>query len=140
MSFAYLNDRVSLSMLHDLSPDHLLPRNEVRFDEEELGALIRGRRILVTGAAGSIGSEACRQIAAHGPASLVLADIDENNLYFLFRHLRQQHPELEVEAQVVDIRDAARIEQLGRPTAPRTSSTPPPTSTSPSWSTRPRRR
>jgi FlaA1/EpsC-like NDP-sugar epimerase len=114
VSFAYLNDHVRLSMLHDLSPDHLLPRHEVRFDEQELDGLIRGRRILVTGAAGSIGSEACRQIAGHAPASLVLADIDENNLYFLFRYLRQQYPGLAVEAQVVDIRDAQRLDQLGR--------------------------
>jgi FlaA1/EpsC-like NDP-sugar epimerase len=113
VSFAYLNDRVSLSMLHDLSPDHLLPRHEVRFDEGELDALVRGRRILVTGAAGSIGGEACRQIAAHGPARLIMADIDENNLYFLFRHLRERHPDVAVEAQVVDIRDAARLRQLG---------------------------
>ena len=68
----------------------------------------------MTGAAGSIGSEACRQIAAHAPAVLVLADIDENNLYFLFRNLRHLHPDLRVEAQVVDIRDAARVEQLLR--------------------------
>ncbi len=114
VSFAYLNDRVSLSMLHDLSPDHLLPRHEVQFDEEELDRLIRGRRVLVTGAAGSIGSEASRQIAAHSPAALVLADIDENNLYFLFRYLREKHPGLDVEPQVVDIRDAARVEQLAR--------------------------
>jgi len=114
VSFAYLNDRADLSALSDLSPDHLLPRNEVRFDEGEMGALVRGRRILVTGAAGSIGSEACRQIAAQAPALLVLADIDENNLYFLFRNLRHLHPELRVEAQVVDIRDAARVEQLLR--------------------------
>lgn len=114
VSFAYLNDRVGVSMLHDLSPDHLLPRHEVRFDEGEMDALVRGRRILVTGAAGSIGGEACRQIAAHGPARLVLADIDENNLYFLFRHLQARHPDLALEAQVVDIRDAARLHQLGR--------------------------
>jgi FlaA1/EpsC-like NDP-sugar epimerase len=113
VSFAYLNDRVSLSMLHDLSPEHLLPRHEVRFDEGEMDSLVRGRRILITGAAGSIGGEACRQIAAHGPASLVMADIDENNLYFLFRHLRQRYPDLALEAQVVDIRDAARLQQLG---------------------------
>jgi FlaA1/EpsC-like NDP-sugar epimerase len=112
VSFAYLNDRVDVSALSDLSPDHLLPRNEVRFDEDELDRLVRGRRILVTGAAGSIGSEACRQIAAHAPAVLVLADIDENNLYFLFRDLRRKHPDLSVHAQVVDIRDALRVEQL----------------------------
>jgi FlaA1/EpsC-like NDP-sugar epimerase len=114
VSFAYLNDRADLSALADLAPDHLLPRHEVRFDEGELDRLVRGRRILVTGAAGSIGSEACRQIAAHSPAHLVLADIDENNLYFLYRHLQHAHPDLAVEAQVIDIRDAARVEQLLR--------------------------
>ncbi len=112
VSFAYLNDRVDASALSDLSPDHLLPRSEVRFDEDELAELVRGRRILVTGAAGSIGSEACRQIAAHAPSVLVLADIDENNLYFLFHDLQRQHPDLAVHAQVVDIRDAGRVEQL----------------------------
>jgi len=114
VSFAYLNDRADVSALADLSPDHLLARHEVRFDDEELDRLVRGRRILVTGAAGSIGSEACRQIAAHAPARLVLADIDENNLYFLYRHLRHLYPQLAVEAQVVDIRDEARVEQLLR--------------------------
>ncbi|HEY7925028.1 MAG TPA: nucleoside-diphosphate sugar epimerase/dehydratase [Vicinamibacteria bacterium] len=114
VSFAYLSDRADVAALADLSPDHLLSRHEVRFDEDELDALVRGRRILVTGAAGSIGSEACRQVAAHAPASLVLADIDENNLYFLYRQLRHAHPELRVEAQVVDIRDEARVEQLLR--------------------------
>jgi FlaA1/EpsC-like NDP-sugar epimerase len=114
VSFAYLNDRADLSVLADLSPDHLLRRHEIRFDEGELDGLVRDRRILVTGAAGSIGSEACRQIAAHAPARLVLADIDENNLYFLYRHLSHLHPELAVDAQVVDIRDAARVEQLLR--------------------------
>ncbi len=67
VSFAYLNDRADVSVLADLQPDHLLARNVVRFDDEELDRLVRGRRILVTGAAGSIGSEACRQIAAHAP-------------------------------------------------------------------------
>jgi len=114
VSFAYLNDRADVSVLSDLSPDHLLPRHEVRFDDAELDALVRGRRILVTGAAGSIGSEACRQIAAHAPARLVLADIDENNLYFLYRHLLHLYPSLAVDAQVVDIRDASRVEQLLR--------------------------
>jgi FlaA1/EpsC-like NDP-sugar epimerase len=114
VSFAYLNDRADASALADLSPDHLLPRHEVRFDDAELDALVRGRRMLVTGAAGSIGSEACRQVAAHAPAKLVLADIDENNLYFLYRHLRHAYPNLAFEAQVVDIRDEERVEQLLR--------------------------
>src|SRR4030095_11825166 len=52
VSFAYLNDRADLKALSDLSPDHLLPRHEVQFDDAELDGLVRGRRILVTGTAG----------------------------------------------------------------------------------------
>ena len=70
--------------------------------------------MLVTGAAGSIGSEICRQVAACGPASLVLADINENNLYMLYRSLQRHHPALKLVSEVVDIRDAERLIQLGR--------------------------
>jgi FlaA1/EpsC-like NDP-sugar epimerase len=114
VSFAYLNDRVSASMLQELQPDDLLLRRQVSFDEGEIRALIRGRRLLVTGAAGSIGSEICRQAAACGPASLVLADMNENELYFLYRHLKERHPDVEVFAEVADVRDRVRIEHLGR--------------------------
>src|SRR5262249_33299229 len=55
VSFAYLNDRIAASMLHDLSPEDLLARPETSFDVEEIRPLIAGRRLLVTGAAGSIG-------------------------------------------------------------------------------------
>jgi FlaA1/EpsC-like NDP-sugar epimerase len=101
-------------MLHDLAPEDLLARSEAEFDEEEMRALLRGRRVLVTGAAGSIGSEICRQVARYGPQALVLADINENDLYFLYRHLEQEHPGLPVFAEVADIRDAERLVQLGR--------------------------
>ena len=114
VSFSYLNDRVSSAMLQDLAPEDLLARSETRFDEEEMRGLLRGRRVLVTGAAGSIGSEICRQVARYGPQALVLADINENDLYFLYRQLEQEHPGLPVHAEVADIRDAARLEQLGR--------------------------
>jgi FlaA1/EpsC-like NDP-sugar epimerase len=112
VSFAYLSDQVSVNMLHALAPEDLLARHEVRFDEEELHRLIRGRRVLVTGASGSIGSEICRQVAAHGPRSLSLVDIDENGLYFLYRHLTRQYPDIEIAAEVADIRDRTRLFQL----------------------------
>jgi FlaA1/EpsC-like NDP-sugar epimerase len=113
VSFAYLNDRVTGAMLRDLEPEHLLPRSQARFDETEMGALIAGRRVLVTGAAGSIGSEICRQVAAHGPDHLVLVDINENDLYLLCRHLEQRFPDLKVAAEVADIREARRMTDLG---------------------------
>jgi FlaA1/EpsC-like NDP-sugar epimerase len=113
VSFAYLQDRAATAMLQDLAPDDLLPRVPLGVVTDEMLALIRGRRVLVTGAGGSIGSEICRQVARYGPASLVLTDINENELYFLYRFLRQQHPELAVFAEVADIRDEQRLQQLG---------------------------
>lgn len=113
VSYAYLNDRQAVSRLQDLAPEDLLSRRQVQFAEGEIRAQVAGKRLLVTGAAGSIGSEICRQLVDHEPASLVLADIDENGLYLLARALERSHPGLELFAEVVDIRDAERMRQLG---------------------------
>ncbi len=69
VSFAYLNDRVNATMLHDLAPEDLLAREQAEFDPRSCVAMVEGRCVLVTGAAGSIGSEICRQLAASGPRS-----------------------------------------------------------------------
>jgi FlaA1/EpsC-like NDP-sugar epimerase len=113
VSFAYLSDHAGAAMLQSLAPEDLLPRGQARFDPGEVKALVEGRRILVTGAAGSIGSEICRQVAAHGPARLILADIDENELYLLYLELRRAFPDLPLASEVVDIRDLERLHQLG---------------------------
>lgn len=109
VSFAYLHDRVSASMLQALQPDDLLPRRPVTFDPEQIAEKLRGRRVLVTGAGGSIGSEVARQVAERAPSRLVLTDINENDLYLLYRHLQARHPGLPVHAEVGDIRDARRL-------------------------------
>jgi FlaA1/EpsC-like NDP-sugar epimerase len=114
VSFAYLSDRAGAALLQSLAPEDLLPRSEARFDPSEVGTLVEGRRILVTGAAGSIGSEICRQVAAHRPARLILADINENELYLLYRELRHAWPDLALASEVVDIRDPERLQQLGQ--------------------------
>ena len=109
VSFAYLNDRVSVSMLQDLDADDLLPRAQVRFEPREIEKLITGRRILVTGAAGSIGSEICRQAAELRPASLVLVDTDENALYLQYRDLQARYPSVVIAPEVADVRDPRRL-------------------------------
>jgi len=114
VSFAYLSDHAGAALLQSLAPEDLLPRSEARFDQSEVAALVQGRRILVTGAAGSIGSEICRQVAAHRPARLILADINENELYLLHRELEQAWPDLPLASEVVDIRDPERLRQLGQ--------------------------
>jgi FlaA1/EpsC-like NDP-sugar epimerase len=113
VSFAYLNDRIAASMLHDLSPEDLLTRKEASFDRDEIRSLIGGRRLLVTGAAGSIGGEIARQLAGFSPEALVLTDINENELYFLQRELQERYPNLQVHAEIADIRDGARLRRMG---------------------------
>lgn len=113
-SFAYLDQKITAAMLHELSPEHLLPRDAISFDREEVHKLVTGRRILITGAAGSIGSEIARQVAGHTPASLVLLDINENELYLLVRQLQERYPQLPVSSIVADIRDQDRLMRLGK--------------------------
>jgi FlaA1/EpsC-like NDP-sugar epimerase len=117
-SFAYLDQKITAAMLHELSPEDLLPRDAISFDQEEIHRLIVGRRVLITGGAGSIGSEIARQVAGHAPASLVLLDINENELYFLVRHLQERYPQLPISSIVADIRDVDRLMRVGRDHAP----------------------
>jgi FlaA1/EpsC-like NDP-sugar epimerase len=118
VSFKYLNDRVSTSMLQDLAPEDLLPRHQVAFDEGEVRARIAGRRVLVTGAGGSIGREICRQLASGAPELLVLVDTNENSLYLLYRELERSFPGVALAPEVADVRDPARMRSLGARYAP----------------------
>jgi FlaA1/EpsC-like NDP-sugar epimerase len=112
-SLAWTDRHLSAAMLNDLEADDLLPRKSISFDRREIGQHIAGRRILVTGAGGSIGGEIARQVASHGPARLVLLDMNENELYLLCRSLQAKHPDLSIHPVVANIRDQARILRVG---------------------------
>ena len=118
VSFVYLRERLSASMLQDLSPDDLLPRPQVSFHDSGPVNRVRGRRILVTGAAGSIGSEICLQVARAGIANLVMVDVNENGLYLLKRRLEREAGATPAFAEVADIRDPKRMHDLVRRYAP----------------------
>ena len=112
-SFSYLDEKVASAMLHDLSPEDLLPRDQVQFDADEIQSLVGGRCVLVTGGGGSIGGEIARQVARYGARRLVLVDMNENTLYLLARRLRQEHPQLELHTEIADIREPAKLLHLG---------------------------
>ncbi len=118
VSFSYLHSRISPILLRDLAPEDLLSRESTSFDPEELRAIVEGRSVFVTGAAGSIGGEIARQLVAYRPGRLVLSDINENDLYLLWRELEASHPAQRVEVEVADIRERHRIMQLGRDHSP----------------------
>jgi O-antigen biosynthesis protein WbqV len=96
--------------LREISLEELLSRAPVRLDPEPVRALVAGRRVLVTGAGGSIGSELARQIAASGPAQLTLLDAAEANLFHIDRELGEAWPQLPRRDVLCDVRDAARLD------------------------------
>jgi FlaA1/EpsC-like NDP-sugar epimerase len=92
--------------------EDILGRPQTVLDRTGIEAMIAGRRVLVTGAGGTIGSELVRQIAELGPQRLCLLDNGEFNLYRVEREVIEQQPELRCSAILADVRDAKRIEEV----------------------------
>ncbi|MHC4983938.1 MAG: polysaccharide biosynthesis protein [Planctomycetota bacterium] len=104
-----IDGRVTVSQIRPVDIDDLLGRETVELDNEAIGRFIRDRRVLVTGAGGSIGSEMCRRICTYGPARLVLVEQAETPLFDIENELTAAHPELSIEAVICDIYDRQRV-------------------------------
>lgn len=113
-----MSGQVRIDQLREVSIEDLLGRDPVRLDWEGIRGGLSGRRILVTGAGGSIGSEVCRQLIAAGAARLILVDACELNLYRLEMELSQGHPQLESACYLLDVTDADAVAALFRTEAP----------------------
>lgn len=107
-----LAGHVHLSSLRDVQIEDLLARDPIRLELPELADDIAGKSVLITGAAGSIGSELARQVAMHGPSVLVLFDQAETPLFFLDMELRADHPDVSIIPVVGDILDEDRLAKV----------------------------
>jgi FlaA1/EpsC-like NDP-sugar epimerase len=106
--------KVHLSGIRDVALEDLLRRDPITLDEAAIAAVVKGRRILVTGAGGSIGSELCRVICRFQPRCLVLLEKAENALFHVHRELIQAHADIHIVPCVADICDRGRIDGVFR--------------------------
>jgi len=107
-----LSGQVSVSRLRSVDIEDLLRREPVEIDMQAVGDMIAGRRVLVTGAGGSIGSELCRQIIRWEPAQLIVLGHGENSLFVLSNELSHQKAALCCQVVVADVRDRSRLESV----------------------------
>lgn len=107
-----INGKVTISKLRNVEIEDLLKREPYEPDLRETTSYLRESRILITGAAGSIGSELCRQIASFEPALLILFDWDENSLYEVELEMRHRFPALRMEAVIGDMRSKHKTDTM----------------------------
>ena len=98
--------------LRPVAIEDLLNRPQVPLDRDGMARLIQGRRVIVTGAGGTIGSELARQVAAFGPGTLILLDNGEYALWQIDLELAETHPQVNRRTLIADIRDEARIRAI----------------------------
>ena len=110
--YQLVSGQVTVSQMKDVSVEDLLGREPIRADMEEVYSFINGKTVMVTGGGGSIGSELCRQIAAHHPKQLIIFEIYENNAYDIQLELKRKHPELDLVVLIGSVRDSRRVFQV----------------------------
>ena len=104
--------KLSYSQLRPVDIEDLLPRDEIKIDMEKIGEMLAGRRILITGAAGSIGSEMVRQIARFAPAHLTLIDQAETPMHDVRLYMAKNHPDLKCDTIVTSITNETHMEKI----------------------------
>ena len=110
--YELIGGKVSVSHLREVDITDLLRREPVRVNDEAVGAALEGKRVLVTGAGGSIGRELCRQIARRNPSELVLLGHGENSIFEILLELEYDYPDLTLHPVIADIRNQERLTSI----------------------------
>lgn len=110
--YQLLNEEVSVSKLRDVEITDLLGRAQVKVNNAEIFASLKGKVVMVTGGGGSIGSELSRQIARSEPKMLIIFDIYENNAYAIQQELKRAYPRLNLVSLIGSVRNTRRVNSV----------------------------
>lgn len=113
-----VDEQTTVSNIRELSIDDLLGRDVINIDPEDIQKLISGKRVLVTGAAGSIGSTLCKQILKFSPAKLIALDMDETGLFYLDHKLKEVDSGADKKFVICNICDNEKINAVFNDTKP----------------------
>ena len=116
--YEILSGQISVSQLRNVDIEDLLRREPICINAQDVAQMLAGKRVLVTGAGGSIGSELCRQMARWSPAHLILLGHGENSVFLIEQELRHRWPKLSLGVVVADIRDFPRLTAIFAQTKP----------------------
>ncbi len=110
--YQLVNGQATISDMKNVSVEDLLGREPIKTEMREVFDFINGKVVMVTGGGGSIGSELCRQIAAHSPRQLIIFEIYENSAYDIQLELRDRYPRLDLQVLIGSVRDSRRLFQV----------------------------
>ena len=106
------DDSININNIRKIEIEDLLGRDPININVETVIGYVENKTVLVTGGGGSIGSELCRQIAAHNPKRLIIFDIYENNAYDIQNELIRNYPQLDLIVRIGSVRDINRLESI----------------------------
>lgn len=107
-----MSGRVAINMMRPVKIEDLLGRESVHIDNENVRTMLEGKRILVTGAGGSIGSELCRQLSRFQPSCIILMELSEFALYMVEQWFGEHRPDIPIMRLAGDVKDDSRVRQI----------------------------
>jgi FlaA1/EpsC-like NDP-sugar epimerase len=107
-----ISGEIPLAKLKDIEIEDLLGREPVELDRKLIAEFLKGKIVLITGAAGSIGSELSRQVASFSPSLLLILDQEETGIFNLLNYLKEKFPKQEIKSIIGDIRDEEKIKRV----------------------------
>jgi FlaA1/EpsC-like NDP-sugar epimerase len=110
--YELIGGKVSINRLREVDITDLLRRQPTQIDRESVGKSLRGKKVLVTGAGGSIASELCRQVARWSPAQLILLGHGENSIFEILVELDSDYPDMDLQPVIADIRNQKRLTKI----------------------------